>query len=96
MDCVKGGYRFGEVSGRVEHARDAEVAKNQPFLLQEDVLGLQVSVQDFQLVHVVQREGQLGEPLEHGLGQRRVRLRGSCGSRCSGSCCTCRPLRSRT
>ena len=60
----------GQVLGGVEHLGDAEVPQldevllDAVVLLEEEVLGLEIPVQDFLVVEVVDGEGDLGEPVE--------------------------------
>lgn len=55
---------LGDVSGVVEHLRDAEVSElDSSVLHEENVLALEVSVDDLPIVYVFDSETHLREPL---------------------------------
>ena len=59
-------HRGGKVVCSLQHPADAEVAQlDHPAAAEEDVLGLQVAVHDAHAVDVVQRECDLGDPVQH-------------------------------
>mmetsp|Transcript_78579 Transcript_78579/g.240445 ORF Transcript_78579/g.240445 Transcript_78579/m.240445 type:complete len:223 (+) Transcript_78579:296-964(+) len=58
-------HGLGVILGGVQHPRDAEVAQlDLPGRHEENILGLQVAVQDLAVVHVLEGEVGLHEPLQ--------------------------------